>query len=435
MSFPKYSEYKDSGIEWIGRIPSHWHCEPMKYSTEIYTGNSLNEEEKKKYESIDLDHHAYISSKDIDINTRSVDYENGLRIPSSTGLKVAPRNSFLLCIEGGSAGKKIALLNQDVCFVNKLCCFNDKSGNLYKYYFAQTKNFKDKFEMSLIGLIGGVSTSALQNFCVPVPTREEQISIEKFLNHETAKIDALIADQEKLIELLKEKRQAVVSHAVTKGLNPNVNLKESGIEWLGAVPGHWDVLPLKRFFRLIVDLAPDDNNFELLSLYTDIGVRPRRELEARGNRASTTDGYFKVSKGDIVVNKLLAWMGAIAVSEYDGVTSPAYDILRAKRPLSPHYYDLLFRCGILNTEFRKYSRGIMDMRLRLYFEEFGQFLMPFPPYEEQLEIVEDLRNKLRQFDELSDQAQKAIGLLHERRSALISAAVMGQIDVRNMEAA
>lgn len=286
----------------------------------------------------------------------------------------------------------------------------------------------------------GVSIESLnydmwKELLIAIPPIEEQNSIVNFLNHEISKIDDLVKEQVRLIDLLKEQRLSMIAQSVTKGIDSNVNMKESGVEWLGSVPDHWEVLPLKRFFKLIVDLAPDDNNLELLSLYTEIGVRPRKELEARGNRASTTDGYFKVSKGDIVVNKLLAWMGALAVSEYDGVTSPAYDILRANRPLSPHYYDHLFRCGILNTEFRKYSRGIMDMRLRLYFEEFGQFLMPFPPYEEQLEIVENLRNKLRQFDELSDEAQKAIGLLHERRSALISAAVTGRIDVRNMEAA
>lgn len=264
-----------------------------------------------------------------------------------------------------------------------------------------------------------------------VPDRLEQQQIAKFLDYETTKIDSLIAEQKKLIGLLKEKRQAVISHAVTKGINPKVKMKDSGVEWLGEVPEHWKVLPLKRFFQLVVDTAPKENDFELLSLYTDIGVRPRKDLEARGNRSTTTDGYFKVSKGDIIVNKLLAWMGAIGISEYDGVTSPAYDILRAKQPLSPHYYDYLFRCGILFTEFKRYSRGIMDMRLRLYFEEFGQFSIPFPSYEEQLKIVGVLNEKLSKFDQLREQAIKAIDLLEERRSALISAAITGQIDVRD----
>src|SRR5690606_4317523 len=104
--------------------------------------------------------------------------------------------------------------------------------------------------------------------------------------------------------------------------------KDSGTDWLREIPTHWDVQPTKRFFRLIAEPAPENNDYELLSVYTEIGVKPRKELEQKGNKASTTDGYWLVKKGDIVVNKLLAWMGAVGYSEYDGVTSPAYDILR-----------------------------------------------------------------------------------------------------------
>ncbi len=150
---------------------------------------------------------------------------------------------------------------------------------------------------------------------------------------------------------------------------------------------------MKRLFRLVVEPAPEDNDHELLSLYTEIGVRPRKSLEAKGNKATTTDGYWMVKKGDIIVNKLLAWMGAIGISDYEGVTSPAYDILRQKIQLEPRYYDFLLRCGICFTEFRRYSRGIMDMRLRLYFDELGQLLMPYPPVEEQREIVAYLQQE------------------------------------------
>lgn len=198
----------------------------------------------------------------------------------------------------------------------------------------------------------------------------------------------------------------------------------------GDVPEHWDLMAMKRLFRLVVEPAPDDNDHELLSLYTEIGVRPRKSLEAKGNKATTTDGYWMVKKGDLIINKLLAWMGAIGISDYDGVTSPAYDILRQKVHLEPRYYDFLLRCGICFTEFRRHSRGIMDMRLRLYFDELGQFLMPYPCKEEQREIVEFLQQELSKFDTLTAEAQRAIDLLQERRTALISAAVTGQIDVR-----
>jgi len=199
--------------------------------------------------------------------------------------------------------------------------------------------------------------------------------------------------------------------------------KISGVEWLGEVPEHWEVLPTKRLFRLVVDPAPNNNDFTLLSIYTAIGVRPRSELEAKGNRASTTDGYWKVQRGDLIVNKLLAWMGAIGVSEYDGVTSPAYDILRKKRPLNPHFYDYLFRCGICFTEFRRHSRGIMDMRLRLYFDDLGQLPMPSPPEKEQNEIVRFLQAETSKIDELVGEQRRLIELLKEKRQAVISHAV------------
>ena len=212
-------------------------------------------------------------------------------------------------------------------------------------------------------------------------------------------------------------------------------MKDSGVEWLGDVPEHWELKATKRLFRLVVEPAPDDNDHELLSIYTAIGVRPRKELEEKGNKATTTNGYWMVKKGDLIVNKLLAWMGAIGISNYDGVTSPAYDILRQRLPLEPRYYDFLFRCGVCFSEFRRYSRGIMDMRLRLYFDELGQLYMPYPSKVEQNEIVSFLESELDKFDPLIAETQLAISLLQERRTALISAAVTGKIDVRGLVSA
>ncbi|MHB8264754.1 MAG: restriction endonuclease subunit S, partial [Acidithiobacillus ferrivorans] len=159
-------------------------------------------------------------------------------------------------------------------------------------------------------------------------------------------------------------------------------------------------------------------------------VRPRKSLEEKGNKATTTNGYWIVRKGDIIVNKLLAWMGAIGLSEYDGVTSPAYDIFRQIKLLAPKYYSELFRCGIMFSEFRRHSRGIMDMRLRLYFEDFGQIVIPYPPPSEQMEIVKALELEIGKMNELVANAEIGINLLKERRTTLISDAVTGKIDVR-----
>jgi len=199
--------------------------------------------------------------------------------------------------------------------------------------------------------------------------------------------------------------------------------KFSGAEWLGEIPEHWVVTKVKNVFRLVTEPSPKNNDFELLSVYTDIGVKPRKELEERGNKASTTDGYWFVKKRDIVVNKLLAWMGAIGVSNYDGVTSPAYDILRAKVQLESNFYHYLFRNEACISELKKHSRGIMDMRLRLYFDKFGDIMIPFPDFSEQQKIVSFLDRKTAQIDQAIGIKEKQIELLKERRQILIHRAV------------
>lgn len=199
--------------------------------------------------------------------------------------------------------------------------------------------------------------------------------------------------------------------------------KDSGVEWLGEVPHCWDVKKVKNIFHLIVEPAVKNNQCELLSVYTDIGVKPRAELEERGNKASTTDGYWIVKKGDIVVNKLLAWMGAIGLSEYDGVTSPAYDILRPHQQINGKFFHYLFRTPLCLSEFKKNSRGIMDMRLRLYFEELGNIYIPFPSYQEQQKIAQFLDDKTAKIDQAVDLAEKQIALLKEHKQILIQNAV------------
>lgn len=196
-------------------------------------------------------------------------------------------------------------------------------------------------------------------------------------------------------------------------------LSDSGVGWLGKIPSEWRLIPVKRLFRLVIDPAPEDHGMELLSLYTDIGVRPRKDLEERGNRATTTDGYFRVKKGDFIFNKLLAWMGAIGLSNYDGVTSPAYDILRPTIPMVARYYDYLFRCGICLPEFRRHSRGIMDMRLRLYFDKLGPLLMPYPPLDEQVKITEFLDHETAKIDALTESYQQLLSRLNEELTSLV----------------
>ena len=294
----------------------------------------------------------------------------------------------------------------------------------------QAKVLRLQLELATNGVTRfGLPKSEIGAMRLPVPPLEHQLAIADFLDHETARMDALVMAKQRVLDILAEKRKAIVATAVTRGLDPKVRLRDSGVPWLGEIPEHWKTKRMKYLFRLVADKAPLDNDFELLSLYTDIGVKPRRELEERGNKASTTDEYWLVQPGDLIVNKLLAWMGAFGVSSYSGVTSPAYDILRPQAAVEPFYYHHLFRCGVATTEVRARSYGIMDMRLRLYFDRLGDMYVPCPDFEEQQAIVEYIAHETARIDAVRAATERTIELLKERRSALIAAAVTGQIDV------
>lgn len=206
--------------------------------------------------------------------------------------------------------------------------------------------------------------------------------------------------------------------------HPYESYRPSNSEWVDQTPSEWQEQRVKDLFRLVTDKAPVDNDHELLSLYASIGVRPRKDLDARGNKASSTDGYWMVKKGDIVVNKLLAWMGSVGLSEYDGVTSPAYDVLRKTSKLvDVRYFSYLFRTEIAKQIFKRNSRGIMDMRLRLYFDKLGAITVPLPPFSTQCAIATYIDTKAAQIDRQIDLLSKKATQYGELRKSLVSEAV------------
>ncbi|MGK0489449.1 MAG: type I restriction enzyme S subunit, partial [Candidatus Endobugula sp.] len=200
--------------------------------------------------------------------------------------------------------------------------------------------------------------------------------------------------------------------------------KKSEGEWSKTIPSEWQEKRVKDLFRLVTQAAPANNDYELLSLFSGIGVKPRKDMEARGNKASSTDGYWIVKENDIVVNKLLAWMGSVGISEYDGVTSPAYDVLRQVKPdIDPRYYSYLFRTETAKKIFRKNSRGIMDMRLRLYFDKLGAITVPTPSFEMQKSISNYIQKEIYLIDEKIRLLTRKIELYHSLKYSVINSAV------------
>jgi type I restriction enzyme S subunit len=403
----------------------------LKYVANIYNGNSIPDDQKDNYMGKSI---PYIPTKELDSEDGSINYENGLSVDVNDGFRIAPAESVLMCIEGGSAGKKIGITNQPVAFVNKLCCFAPiRIDPFLLYYCLKSKDFTDQFNLNMTGLIGGVSVSTLKNLFITIPSSigNERIIADR-IKEQIAKIDLLIANQLKQIENLKEYKQTIVFNAVTKGLRSEVPLKESDAEWIGSIPEHWTTCRIKDLFSL-----RNERNYEaledvnLISLYTDQGVVQHSDLtETTGNKAVTADGYKKVYKNDIVVNIILCWMGAVGMSKYDGVTSPAYDIYQPKNNTESEYYHFLFRTPRFNGECFRYGRGIMLMRWRTYSTEFSSIRVPNPPIEEQKEIVEYLNDKTEKIDTLIGIKLKKIESLQQYKKSIIYEYVTGKKEVQ-----
>jgi len=315
-------------------------------------------------------------------------------------------------------------------FMEKLVCQNMANPKFINYLMSSlyTCGVIWPYVKATTGIQNLDITSLLQKETVYLPSLSEQSAIVAYLDTATAKIDAAIAQQQKMIDLLNERKQIIINRAVTKGLNSNAKMKDSGVEWIGEVQKHWEMRRLKTILD-IKDRRNSDPNAVLLSVYTAIGVKPRKELEEKGNKASTVIDYKIVNKGDLIVNRLLAWMGAFGLSKYDGVTSPDYDVYSFKDGNNKEFYETMFRNTQFKSDCYKYGHGIMMMRWRTYPDEFLNIIIPVPPEKEQNEILQFLMPQINRIDQGVDNCNRIISLLQERKQIIINEVVTGKIKV------
>lgn len=398
-------EMKYSGIEWIGEIPSNWGVHSAKYHIDIENGS-----DPKTEGSIPV-------------------YGSGT-------------NSFKTCGEykEGPAvliGRKGSIDNPRYIehrFWNVDTAFNVKAKNgfLLRYYYYLALSFDYKYYISQTTLPSMTQTN-YENMSIPVPSFDKQKIIASFLDSRCAEIDKAVEATNTSIEEYKKLKQAIITEAVTKGLDSDVEMKDSGIEWIWEIPKHWDVTKIGKSFSL-----RDEKNYksedetQLLSLYTGRGVFPTGDEGTinSGNHAQTVIGYKVVKKDDIVVNIILAWMGAIGISEYDGVVSPAYDVyIPNKTIVCPRFCHYLFRTTGIANECYRYGRGIMMMRWRTYSTEFKQIRIPLPPIREQMKIASYLDTKCAEIDSLIKSKEKLIEELTAYRKSLIYEYVTGKKEV------
>jgi len=326
----------------------------------------------------------------------------------------------------------------------------------FLFYYFQSSIFKQDGEASMTGAGGlkRVSPDVLRQHHLPCPTQDIQRRIANYLDRETTCIDGLIAEKERMLALLEEKRAALISRVVTRGLDPtnspgaNLNaeggpqgegmdspssapLKPSGQEWLGEIPAHWRVERAKNLFT-VRDERSDDGSEELLTVSHITGVTSRSEKDVNMFEADDKAGYKRCLLGDLAINTLWAWMGAMGISPLEGIVSPDYHVYTSKGELLPEYVDLLCRSRPFVAEVSRWSKGVWSSRLRLYPESFFEMRLPVPPQDEQRDIVRAVEMDQCKANALRENLQLSITLAKERRAALITSAVTGKIPLEQM---
>jgi len=304
----------------------------------------------------------------------------------------------------------------------------------FLFYCFQSSPFKQEGEASMTGAGGlkRVSPDVLRQYRSPQLPIQTQLRIANYLDRETSEIDGLIRAKEGMLSLLEEKRSALISHLVTRGVNAKVTLKDSGFQWLGSIPKHWTA---QRSKRLLIerDERSVTGEEEMLTVSHLTGVTKRSEKDVNMFEADSNEGYKLCSPGNLAINTLWAWMGAMGVSQDEGIVSPAYHVYRITDDLLAAYVDALVRTPAFVAEVTRFSKGVWSSRLRLYPEGLYEVWLPVPPLQEQAAIVKAIEQEKSKSGEIESALRASITLLKERRAALITAAVTGQIPLHQMK--
>ncbi len=412
MSFPRYPKYKPSGVGWLGDVPDNWDVCALKRIVSLKSGDAITADSIRESGEFPV-----FGGNGVRGYTSRFTHDGHYAVVGRQGALCGNINY--------ARGRFWASEHAVVAVPLKLVAI---------VWLGEMLRAMNLNQHSVSAAQPGLSMEFVGNLRTIMPPISDQKAISAFLGRETAKIDELVAEQRRLIELLKEKRQAVISRVVTKGLNSDAPLKPAGIEWLGDVPEHWKTTRIANLFRESTELGSDELPILRVSIHDGVSDKEiaDEDLDRKITRSDDRSKYKKVRPNDLVYNMMRAWQGAFGNVKVHGMVSPAYIVARPRRPVSTQYVEHLLRTPQAVEQVRRQSRGITDFRLRLYWDEFKNIRIPVPPHEEAVAICESIREMDANFDALTAEAERAIELLQERRNALISAAVTGKIDVRGL---
>ena len=444
----RYQTYCDSGCEWLGDLPSHWRTTPL-HRLVSYRTSSVDKKSKADEIPVRLCNYTDVYHSE---RIRAADGE--YMAATATGHEVERfglRPGDVIITKDSEDWRDIGVpaMVEDssddfVCGYHLGIVRSGEdidSGYLFRALLSDGVN--KQLQVAATGVTRyGIPNASVESAVLPLPPLGEQRAIAAHLDSETARIARLITLQESLIERLDEYRTALVTRVVTKGLppeaaeaaglDPEPALKDSRVEWLGEVPEHWEVVRNRRVFRELDDRS-EDGDGELLTVSHITGITRRSDKPDVGMfLAESLEGYKRCFPGDLVVNTMWAWMGAAGTAREAGLVSPSYNVYSPDRSrLLPGFVNMAFRSRRYVLGMTSESRGIWTSRLRLYPQQFLSLVTAVPPLEEQEAIVDHVATIESRAERMARAVREAIERLREYRSALISAAVTGKIDVRD----
>ena len=451
-AYQPYPAYKDSGVEWLGEIPEGWGLTRLKFESLIKA--RVGWHGLKSDEFTDVGPYLVTGS---DFKGPEIQWENCYHCENDRYEQdpyIQLQNGDLLITKDGTIGKVAlvqnlygkATLNSGIFVVRPL---SNRYTSKFYFWLLQSTVFHGFVDFYKTGsTIAHLYQNVFENLAFALPSLTEQTQIASFLDHETARIDTLIAKQETLIALLKEKRQAVISHAVTKGLNPDVEMKDSGVEWLGEVPAHWDVVQIRRvLIKMEQGKSPEcmnepaaDNQWGVLKTScVNNAVFDLNQNKALPPHIKPFPEY-EVKTGDLLMSRAsgsVNLIGSVALVE----NTPSKILLSDKifrlylsNIIENRYFSLLMTSFYMRECIKQSISGAEGMANNITKSSIMAFKIPLPPKSEQLTINNYLVSKISKIDNLITRGQQQKLLLKERRTALISAAVTGKIDLRDWQA-
>ena len=418
----QYDSYKDSGVKWLGEIPSHWEMLALKHI--LKHKKEVVGKRSSQYDLLSL------TLKGVII--RDMDNPEGKFPASFDTYQIVEPNDFIFCNFDNEETPRAVGLSQykgmitgayDVLYRNNPL-LSDKYLIYYFLYIDDSKRFKPLYK----GLRKTVPFDSFMSYKIPVPSRGEQDAVVEYLDAATSKIDEAIAQQQKMIDLLNERKQIIINNAVTKGLDPNVKMKPSGIDWIGDIPEHWEVIRIKYLLNESKERS-ESGKEEPLSMSQIYGLIPTKNMDTVPNMASTFVGAKKVKEGDLVFNKLKAHLGVFNVSKYEGLVSPDYAVYTSTGIANLSFLEYIFKTPACIHEFIKLITGVGAGLSRLYTSDLYSIYCALPSIEEQKKICDFIDERTKKIKETIINCQKQISLLQERKQIIINDVVTGKVKV------